>query len=94
MPARIARPLPIKPTVPDSGTVVLDDPQPEMVFVSSVTAPFLASVEPHVMEAPVVRVMLIIAAYTHEILFSCHPGWAITPPSPLVRRRKRRRASG
>ena len=42
MPARIARPLPIKPTVPDSGTVVLDDPQLEMAFVSSVTAPFLA----------------------------------------------------
>jgi len=45
-------------------------------------------------EAPLVRVMLIIAAYTHEILFSCHPVWAITPPSTLVRRRKRGRASG
>ena len=61
MPARIARPLPIKLMVPGSGTTVVDDPQLEMVFVSSVTAPFLARAEPHVMEAPVVRVMLVSA---------------------------------
>ena len=61
MPARIIRPLPIKLRVPGSGTVVRDDPQPEMVLVSSVTAPFLARAEPHAMEAPVVMVMLVSA---------------------------------
>ena len=61
MPARIIRPLPIKLMVPGSGIAVRDDPQPEMVLLSSVTAPFLAKAEPHVMEAPVVMVMLVSA---------------------------------
>src|ERR1039458_7411898 len=60
-PARIASPVPSKPRVPGSGTVVVPPPQLLMVLPCSVTAPFCARALPQVMLALVFRVMLLSA---------------------------------
>src|ERR1700730_19074346 len=60
-PARIASPVPSKPIVPGSGTVDPPPPQLVMTLLSSVTAPLIAKALPHVIVAPLFRVMLVSA---------------------------------
>src|ERR1019366_387933 len=60
-PARIASPVPIKPTVPGSGTVVWGVQPPPITLLSNVTAPLIARALPQPMLAPVFRVMLVSA---------------------------------